>query len=1051
MPPISPPRRRRTAARTALPLAVAAALTLSTMVAATAATTDPDPNALELANAKLSRSAAAQGMVLLENRGNALPMPSTGAVSVFGVGAYKTVKGGTGSGNVNNRYTISVRQGLEAAGYTVATSPTYWNAVVNAYDTKYGGAGSSPFGQNVDYASVEQPLTSASVKPTTPTDTAVYVLARNSGEGADRTSRAGDYSLGAVEAADIKAIGHAYKRVIIVLNTGGIVDTSFYKTINAATSDPGGGQALDAMLLMSQAGQESGNAVTDVLRGKVAPSGRLTDTWASKYNYYPASKTFGGNDGNTTTEQYSEGIYVGYRYFDSFFKAIKPADPASVVTYPFGYGLSYTSFAVRTVGVTADLKSVTVRVRVTNTGRTYTAKDVVQVYFSAPTGRLDKPYQQLAGYAKTGDLAPGASQALTVRFATTDMASYDTSKAAYVMEAGNYVVRVGESSRATKVAAKLRLGSELTAEQVANEMNDARPAKELASNPANFYSYPAQAAELAAAPQYKLDTRGFATKQDASEYQQDIPVPTSSPYYAIDGGVISSTTAYVNAAQTNWEGTGKTYKPKTGESVQKVTTVPGATLYDVAKGKVTMQQFVASLTVAQLADIVEGASAGGTVAQAAGAAGYTRSKYESLGIPGMVLSDGPAGLRLTQQIPATATTPKQYQYATAWPIGTLLAQTWDRSLVQQVGTAIGKEMKQFGVTMWLAPGMNIHRDPLNGRNFEYFSEDPLVSGVTASSETLGVQTTPGVGVTVKHFVANNQEANRNAVDETIGERALREIYLRGFEIAVKASQPMAVMSSYNLVNGTFTSADYDLLTDLLRGEWGFKGLVMSDWGGSHNPVATMYAGNDLIEPGGNPTEITVATTKQAPKLDVTGLPVVAETSIPAFQYHVYNVDLGGLSLSPTGASTITTKVTSQTNLSNVQSTITTLDAQFNPTTVRRGPYASVDAAYRDLVSLLASDAFSAVQKAAVTVTPTYRTAGDTTSPVIGYSVTVKGDYATMRLGDLQRSASRILDVASKSAPFAQLAKLQGVKGIVVGPWGQVTNDPNAVPATGTGS
>ena len=1041
-------RRRRVAARAALPLVVAAALT-ATAAPAVAGTTNPDPTALEKANATLSRTTAAQGMVLLENRSNALPMPASGNVAVFGVGAYKTVKGGTGSGAVNNRYTVSVRQGLENAGYGVTTSDAYWNAMTSAYDTKYGNAGGGIFGPAVDYSSVEQQLTAASVRPKATTDTAVYVLARNSGEGADRADKAGDYELATVEANDITLIGQSYKRVVVVLNTGGVVDTSFFGTVNSSATDPSRGQALDAMLLMSQAGQESGNALVDVLSGKVTPSGRLTDTWASKYRYYPASAGFGANDGNTTTEDYSEGIYVGYRYFDSFYGNIDRANAAGVVTYPFGYGLSYTSFGVKALSVSADQSAVVVKARVTNTGSTWSGRDVVQAYFSAPAGSLDKPYQELGGYAKTGDLAPGASQTVTIRFRTSDMASYDTAKAAYVLESGNYVIRVGESSRNTHVAAKLRLGQTVVTEQVNHEMDDTRPATELTSDRAAFYSYRTQTTELAAAPTYALDARTFVTRNEASELEQTVPVDPSSPYYAIDGGLISTTTAYVDAARPrNWDGTGAAYQPKTGETVQAVTTKRGATLYDVAKGTITMQQFVASLSVQQLADIVEGASAGGTVPQAAGAAGYTTSKYENLGIPGMVLSDGPAGLRLTQQVPTTPTT---YQYATAWPIGTLLAQTWDRDLVQQVGTAIGREMRSFGVTMWLAPGMNIHRDPLNGRNFEYFSEDPLVSGSTAAAETLGVQSNPGVGVTIKHFVANNQEANRNAVDEAIGERALREIYLRGFQIAVESAQPMAVMSSYNKVNGTYASADYDLLTDLLRGEWDFKGLVMSDWGGSHNPVATMYSGNDLIEPGGNPDEIRTALQKVAPTLDVTGLPVLAQTTYGNFGTQ-YRWSLGGLTLDANGDQTVRTTVDASTDLTQVQSTVTTYDEQFSPTTVQRGPYASVDAAYDDLVAILASPAVSAAQRAAIVVTPTYATPGDTSSPVVSYVVTLKGTYPaqfTMRLGDLQRSVSRILNVATQSAPFAALAKAQGVRGIQVGPYtGQVAQA--TVPATGSG-
>lgn len=1026
--------RGRAASRAAMALLAATATLLAVAPAAFAAPSDSTPNALEIANANLSRTAATQGMVLLENHDNALPIAKSGNVALFGPGAYKTVKGGTGSGYVNNRYTVSVRQGLESAGYTVTTSATYWDAMTAAYDAKYGSSnGPQGLGETIDFPSVEQPLTASSVQPTAPTHTAIYVLGRNSGEGSDRSAGPGDYELAQTEFDDIKLIGQTYQHVIVVLNTGGIVDTSFFRQINNMASDPHGGTAVDSLLLMSQAGQESGNAVTEVLDGTVTPSGKLTDTWASKYSYYPASATFGNNDGNTTTEQYSEGIYVGYRYFDSFYKKIDAADPASVVTYPFGYGLSYTNFSVKPLNVTANIHTVDVKARVTNVGSKYAGKEVVQVYFSAPQRGLDKPYQQLAGYAKTDTLPPGASQVVTIRYRTTDMASYDTAKAAYVMDAGDYVLRVGDSSRNTHVAAKLRLGHTLTTEQVNNEMNDATPDTQLTSNPANFYSYHGEARELAQAPVVDLNTTGFRTVNDASPYEQNVPVDSSSPYYTIDRSPISSTTAYVPAGQANWEGTGQPYQPKTGETVKNVRTDPNATLYDVAKGKLSLKQFVAGLSVDQLANVVEGASGGGSTPSAAGAAGYTTAKYENLGIPGMTLSDGPAGLRLTQQVTTGNST--KYQYATAWPIGTLLAQTWDRSLVQRVGRAVGKEMREFGVTLWLAPGMNIHRDPLNGRNFEYFSEDPLISGTIAASETLGVQSNPGVGVTIKHFVANNQEANRDNVNEIIGERALREIYLRGFQIAVESAQPMAVMSSLQKVNGTYSSHNYDLLTDLLRGEWGFKGLVMTDWTGyRNNPVATMYSGNDLIEPGGNPTEIVNNILKVTPTIDVTGLPVLNITNVPSIQYTAYTWSFGGLALSANGASTISTTVDKNTDLSNVLSTITLVDANFHPTTTHRGPYSSVADAYADVESLLHSAALNEQQKAAITVTPTYQTPGDSSTPVVAYTITVKGDYETMRLGDLQRSATRILNIAMQSTPFQQLAKLQGVKGIHVGPY-----------------
>jgi len=827
------PNHRRITTRAFIAGTAVVALSLSGAVGATAATTDSSPGPLELANAQLSKEAATQGMVLLENLNGALPMASSGNVALFGVGAYATVKGGTGSGAVNNRYTISVRDGFEAAGYTVTTSDAYWEAMSTTR--------------------VEQALTAESVAPTAPTDTAIFVVARNSGEGSDRSSGAGDYLLTDVERADLALIGQTYDNVVVVLNVGGIVDTSFFDEINAANTDPNGGQALDALFLMSQPGQEAGNALVEVLNGTVNPSGKLTDTWAASYDLYPASATFANADGNVVTEEYSEGIYVGYRYFDSFAKQIAPDDPQGGVLYPFGYGLSYTDFEVKTLNVSADMSDVTVRVKVTNTGTEYSGRDVVQVYFSAPQTGLDKPYQELAGYAKTAELAPGASQILTINFPTTEMSSYDAAQAAYVMDAGEYLIRVGDSSRNTKVAARVQLGDTVVTEQVSNELTDQSPATVLVSSPELFYGYGSEAAEIRSAQRVPLHTKGFVATNHASALEQDVPVASDSPYYPFDGDLMSSVTAYVDPAVTDWEGTGEPYQAKLGETLSEVQTDPATTLYDVAAGQASLEQFVAGLSVTQLANIVEGTSAKGSTLTARGAAGYTTPLYENLGVPGMTLSDGPAGVRITQQWTTDDVT--YYQFATAWPIGTMLAQTWDRDLVQQVGTAIGAEMLEYGATLWLAPGMNIHRDPLNGRNFEYFSEDPLVSGLTAAAETVGVQSNPGVGVTLKHYVANNQETSRNQTNSVVSERALREIYLKGFEIAVKSAQPMAVMTSYNRVNGTYAASNYDMNSDLMRGEWGFKGLIMTDWGGSRDgAMRALYSGNDLIMPGNAPAD-----------------------------------------------------------------------------------------------------------------------------------------------------------------------------------------------------
>ncbi|WP_392667974.1 glycoside hydrolase family 3 N-terminal domain-containing protein [Streptomyces sp. LN785] len=1033
-----PKPRRGRATAIAAATAVVAALVLAGAPAVSAATTDPNPGTLELQNAALSREAATQGMVLLENHNRALPISKSGNVAVFGVGAYKTVKGGTGSGNVNNRYTVSARQGLENAGYRVTTSDAYWSAMTQAYDAKYSNSSSSTYGQSVDYASVEQPLSAESAKPSADTDTAVFVLARNSGEGADRSSGPGDYLLTATERANIKLLGQTYKRVVIALNTGGIVDTSFFKEINAETTGPDGSTALDAMLLMSQAGQESGNALVEVLNGTVVPSGKLTDTWASAYSYYPAAATFAKNDGDPLTEQYSEGIYVGYRYFDSLYKKIDAADPASVVNYPFGYGLSYSSFDIKAQSVRADARTVKVTAKVTNTGLSYSGKEVVQVYVSAPQTGLDKAYQQLTGYVKTDTLAPGQSQTVTVNFDTSSLAAYDESRAAYVLDAGDYVVRVGNSSRNTHVAARLNLSKTVVTEQDHNELTDQKPATELTSSKADFYSYPDEQREIAGARRISLDPRSFRTEQSASEFEQNVKVDSSSPYYALDGDKISSTTVYIDPKQKNWEGTGAAYRPKTGENVKHVSTDASTTLYDVAKGKATIEQFVAGLDVTQLANIVEGASAAGSTLTAKGAAGYTTSAYEKLGIPGMTLSDGPAGLRLTQQI---ATDPPSYQYGTAWPIGTLLAQSWDRSLVSQVGTAVGKEMQKYGVQLWLAPGMNVHRDPLNGRNFEYYSEDPLISGLTAAATTEGVQSIPGVGVTIKHFAANNQETNRTTSNTVAGERALREVELKGFEIAVKAAQPMSVMSSYNKLDGTWTASNYDLLTDLLRGEWGYKGTVMSDWGGSHSALTSMYAGNDLIEPGGNPSEVINSIKQVAPSIDVSGLPAYNKKTRSTGAVS-YTWQLGGLTLSGTGGTAVTTTVDQKTDLSQVpQSGETVTDAMNNQVFTPNAKFASVDDAYRAVTVLLdpSSTALTAAQKAAISITGVqHATASDDTTPVVSYTVKVTGDYPAqgynLRLGDLQRSAIRVLTTAAQSSSFEELAGLQGVHGIKVEPY-----------------
>ena len=831
--------KRVVAASMAMMLAATSAAAVPVM----AKTTSDEVSEREARNAELSMNLATQGMVLLENQNDALPMADSGNVALFGGGAYATVKGGTGSGDVNQRYTVNVWDGFLNAGYNV-TSTDWLNEYKQVYDegTSGGGGGmwSSPKIPDIEITDAQIEAAKAGG-----TDTAIYVIARNSGEGSDRTATAGDYYLTDIEKANIEKMAANFENSIVVLNVGGIIDTNFF----AET------EGLDSMLLMSQAGMRGGDAVVKVLNGEVTPSGKLTDTWAVNYEDYPSSEGFGSNDGNNTQEEYTDDIYVGYRYFDTF--NVTPA-------YEFGYGMSYTDFAMYVTDVQADADNVTVTVRVANTGDTYSGKEVVEVYFSAPDGTLEKPYQELAAFGKTDELAPGESQTLTLSYNTTEMSSYSMDQAAYIMEAGDYVVRVGNSSRNTAVAAVVSLDETCTTEQLSNQMVQDEDITVLSNEDATPYSYEGEADQIAAAPRFEIAAADVAYADNASEYDDESIVSyvyEGSDYETVDQ---ANNPRYTKTPDGKRNTTPSQLIEPYEETIQYVEkTVDNPTLLDVYQGTVSMEEFLASLTPEEMSNIVEGTRGSSTSepivgAQAnsvKGAAGETTSNYyETRTIPNIVLSDGPAGIRITQQYEDDGQT--YYQYCTAFPIGTLIAQSWDREVARQFGEAIGEEMVEMGVTLWLAPGMNIHRNPLCGRNFEYYSEDPFVAGMTAAAATTGVQSWPGIGVTLKHYAANSQENNRNAENNTITERALREIYLKGFEIAVKAANPMAIMTSYNLNNGWPAADDYDLCTDIPRGEWGFNGLIMTDWGGGQStPVNSMHAGNDLIMPGGSSASI----------------------------------------------------------------------------------------------------------------------------------------------------------------------------------------------------
>ena len=771
------------------------------------ATSDPLPSTREKANRETSARVAEEGIVLLENKG-VLPFDSgVSSIALYGSGARHTVKGGTGSGDVNVRDYVTVEQGLRRSGYAVVTGDVlseYDQILLDAqraYDAsvreraKAGAfAGliammSNPFIPPVFPGLTEEVLCRH------PADAAVYVLSRNSGEGADRRAVPGDYSLSEQEISDITLLAERYPRFVLLLNVGGVVELAPVKNL------PG------AIVLMGQGGSGCGDAVATILSGRETPCGKLTATWAVEYADYP----FAGEFGDRYDSYYKEGVFVGYRWFDSLGKE---------VLYPFGYGLSYTTFALSIQGAELRENQVSVRVVVKNTGA-HPGKEVVQLYAAPKAPGLGKPYQSLAAFEKTKLLAPGEEQALTLNFDGELLAVYNEAKAAWLIEQGEYCLLCGTNSRSTTPCAVICVSQTIITEQCENKLRG-EEVEEIGNT--RYFSFPKKL------PVLQLDPGAFDTiKHDYTKQPAD------------DFGALTET--------------------------ELATLCIGAARIDMS-------------AVTVVGTFSEGLP---------GAAGETTSLLTEKGVPSITMVDGPAGIRVNPilhekdggylsdpredpifgKLITADTAPvdlsgsvTRYQYCTALPVASMLAQSWNPELLYQAGELIAAEMELLGVDIWLAPAMNIQRNPLCGRNFEYFSEDPLLTGVCAAALTNGVQSRPGKCVSIKHFAANNQETNRNFHNVHVSERALREIYLRGYEICLKKSKPATVMTALNLINGVHAACDHDLLTDILRREWGFDGIVMTDWGTTGVPGSNqgqkydccyasdcIRAGNDLIMPG----------------------------------------------------------------------------------------------------------------------------------------------------------------------------------------------------------
>ena len=699
--------------------------------------------------ATLARQAVAEGCVLLENEGQALPLRDGERVAVFGRMAFHYYKSGLGSGGlVNTRYVVGILDALkecEGVHLDEKLMGIYEDWIMeNPYDEGQGWG-------RVPWCQKEMDVTEEMLDCARRDDVSLVVIGRTAGEDQDNNAKAGSYCLTETEENMIRRVCEVSERTVVVLNVGNIIDMSWVEKYRP-----------QAVLYVWQGGQEGGNGVADVLTGKVCACGKLTDTIAADIKDYPSTENFGDPFKN----YYKEDIYVGYRYFETFAR--------DKVLYPFGYGLSYTTFEMKAEVLKNTGDEITVSVTVSNTGEVR-GKEVAQVYVKVPQGKLGNPARKLIGFAKTKELAPGEQEEICIVIQKYDMASYDDSgvtghKSCYVLEEGCYEVFVGSDVR--------------SAVSVGCYEEEFRVIEEL---------------EEAYAPVEKFQRMKAVLLPDGT-YQavtEEVPVRTVDPQKR-RANEMSETLDY------------------TGDK--------GYKLVDVLDKKVSMEEFIAQISEEDLIAIFrgEGMCSPKVTAGTAAAFGGVTDGLTALGIPVGCCSDGPSGIRMDCGTKAFSL-----------PNGTSFGCTFNVELVGALYEMTGKELLLNKIDSLLGPGMNIHRNPLNGRNFEYISEDPILTGRICAAQVKAMAKS-GIGSTIKHFCGNNQEVGRSTSDSVISERALREIYLKGFEIAVKEGGARSVMTTYGSVNGLWTAGSYDLCTTILRKEWGFDGIVMTDWWAKSN-------------------------------------------------------------------------------------------------------------------------------------------------------------------------------------------------------------------------
>ena len=802
-----------------------------------------------------ARQIAQEAMVLLKNEDNVLPLQTGQTVALVGRTQLHTIIGGSGSGASHSKGTLEIREELPNAGLSLASAMEKFYTDLAQKELEKAATDRDPdegsgeggfwkkieglvasgliyeiFGKYTPAVPEEIPGTEAFCAAQTETDTAIFLLGRaTGGEECDRRVE-DDYLLTASEQALLAETCRHFPKVIAVLNVNGMIDLPAFDAY----------PEVKAILFMGTAGEQAAGALADILTGRVSPSGKLNQTAALAYEDYPTAAHFSSNkdlpqsirtyeDYGLSPEDngscgftmspvtvYAEDIYMGYRYFDSFEKP---------VAYPFGFGLSYAAFAVLPMHTEVTGGRFTADVCVKNISDQYAGKEAVQLYVHAPFGKLKKPEKELRAFTKTPELAPGQECLVTLSFPLTALASFGEADNAWIVEAGKYTVLLGNSSRDVSSCAVIEVPETVVTKKVT--------------------------ADIGIRPENKDKIQLIEPKK---EILQDLQKEK-----AVGNPVRILRVSAADFCEERYEAAVYDF---TKTAIQ-------SKISDVKDGRVTMEEFVNQLSVRELAVLLNGYGPGlpfggiaakdktptiedeegkpiGTTTRPELGFGYVNPAIEKYGITSAYYKDGPASVGKT-----------------AWPTGMMLACTFNPALAYEMGSACGYEAESIGVDSWLTPGMNLVRNPIEGRAFEYYGEDPFLSGTMGVQVTCGAMENNAVTTCPKHFALNEQETYRrgsekkkiDAVDSIVSARAVRELYLKPFEMVITKGRPTTIMSSFNKINGTFAAGNHVLCTEILRGEWGFDGAVVTDWGDMDQVVDgadAIHAGNDVIMPGGPP-------------------------------------------------------------------------------------------------------------------------------------------------------------------------------------------------------